>query len=357
MQIANKANIGNPLFSILIPVYNVEDYIKDCLNSVLSQETKEYEVILVDDGSTDHSGLICDEYCKKYPDVFRVIHKPNGGLIGARRVGIEKAIGQYCVFLDSDDMLKGECLSVLKECISKRQYDMVIYNYSYYIQETKLCKGTQPIFSNDEVFEGDGKKQLYLHLALDCRLNNLFIKMIKRSILQSDPTDYSLYDRSSFGEDLLQSLYPVTVSDSIAYLNKSLYLYRIHKNSMIHRFDKNTMWHRYRGPVYDEVIRYMHIWGIDTKSNIERREANSIVIIVGTIANHLKHTEETNSVVEFANEFVSVHNRSIKKAIIAKSVPLKKKIPIFLFSLKRYRLLTAYYCIAEKILDLRNKRS
>lgn len=91
-----------PFFSIIIPVYNVEEYLRDCVESVLGQTFENYEIILVDDGSEDSSGNICDEFVDKNGNVS-VIHKSNGGLSEARNFGIKKAQGQYLMFLDSDD--------------------------------------------------------------------------------------------------------------------------------------------------------------------------------------------------------------------------------------------------------------
>ena len=91
-----------PLLTVVIPVYNVERYLKRCIESVLAQEWKDYEILLVDDGSTDHSPQICDDYVKDY-DFISVIHKENGGLSEARNTGISHAKGEYVYFPDSDD--------------------------------------------------------------------------------------------------------------------------------------------------------------------------------------------------------------------------------------------------------------
>ena len=104
-------------FSILIPVYNVEKYLPACIESVLQQSFTDYEVILVDDGSKDRSGQICDEYRSKYPEKFFVEHKPNQGLISARRAGLNLASGRYVCFLDSDDCWMKFTLSRLYEIL------------------------------------------------------------------------------------------------------------------------------------------------------------------------------------------------------------------------------------------------
>lgn len=92
------------LVSIIVPVYNVADYLRECIQSVLNQKYHNFECILVDDGSTDDSGAICDKVCNK-DNRFTCIHKENGGLSDARNVGINAAKGDYLYFLDSDDII------------------------------------------------------------------------------------------------------------------------------------------------------------------------------------------------------------------------------------------------------------
>ena len=91
-----------PYFSIIIPVYKVEKYLNDCVNSVLQQTFKNFEIILVDDGSPDNCPAICDDISKNNENV-KVIHKQNGGLSSARNAGLNEANGEYVIFLDSDD--------------------------------------------------------------------------------------------------------------------------------------------------------------------------------------------------------------------------------------------------------------
>ena len=94
-----------PKISVIVPVYNVEPYLKRCLDSIINQSLNEIEILIIDDGSTDKSGEICDEYAK-LDNRIRVIHQENGGLSRARNVGLDQAQGKYIMFVDSDDLLK-----------------------------------------------------------------------------------------------------------------------------------------------------------------------------------------------------------------------------------------------------------
>ena len=107
-----------PLISVIIPVYNVEKYIKRCLDSVINQTYENLEIILVDDGTPDNSGVICDEYAKK-DERIKVIHKENGGLSSARNAGLDIAKGEYISFIDSDDYISDNFIERLYENLSE----------------------------------------------------------------------------------------------------------------------------------------------------------------------------------------------------------------------------------------------
>lgn len=115
-------------FSIIVPVYNVEKYLHECLRSILGQTYSDYEIILVDDGSTDSSGEICDEYASKYPNVH-VYHQENQGLSAARNFGVQNAIGEYIWFVDSDDViLTSDALETLDKNLAG-QVDVVVFGW------------------------------------------------------------------------------------------------------------------------------------------------------------------------------------------------------------------------------------
>ena len=127
-----------PLFSIIIPVYNVEAYLRQCIDSVLSQTFVDYEIILVDDGSPDRSGEICDEYACRDSRI-KVIHKPNGGLSDARNHGIKNACGDYILFIDSDDFWPSEeNLANIAQEIDNTSPNAVIYSANKLLKHGKI---------------------------------------------------------------------------------------------------------------------------------------------------------------------------------------------------------------------------
>ena len=128
-----------PILTVVIPVYNVEKYLKRCIESILIQEWKLYDILLVDDGSADNSPKICDDYAKAY-DFISVIHKKNGGLSAARNTGISNAEGEYVFFLDSDDWIEPNTFSDLAEVIESDQYDIISFNPEFVKSEHDIIK-------------------------------------------------------------------------------------------------------------------------------------------------------------------------------------------------------------------------
>lgn len=128
------------LFSVIVPVYNVADYLPMCMESLLVQKCAEWEIILVDDGSTDGKcPSLCDEYAAAHPDLVRVIHQENGGLGAARNTGIEAARGDYLLFVDSDDTLEPQTLERLSAWVKETGADMIVFHYCYVTDAGELA--------------------------------------------------------------------------------------------------------------------------------------------------------------------------------------------------------------------------
>ena len=118
------------MISIIIPVYNVEQYLDKCLQSVIHQTYQDIEIILVDDGSSDNSGILCDKWQEKDSRI-KVIHKSNGGVSNARNVAIEQANGEYLMFIDSDDIVSDDLCKVLFEMLKNNNADISICNATH----------------------------------------------------------------------------------------------------------------------------------------------------------------------------------------------------------------------------------
>lgn len=250
------------LFSVVIPVYNVELYLDECLNSILSQIVNtsiknECEVLLIDDGSTDGSGRICDEYMEKYTDIIRVFHNTNHGLLWTRRFGFKQAQGDYIINCDSDDLLEDEAFEKLNYIVKKYNYpDIVIYNYNSYDGKNKTVVFKDVFTSNPDC---EIEKELVLQEFLSSHnIVSVWGKMIKRTCIDID-YDYTNFGRISTGEDTLQSIEFFSNAKKFVYLNQSIYNYRC-GSGMTGSFDENYYFTFKK--IFHEIDRKKDDWNL-----------------------------------------------------------------------------------------------
>lgn len=164
-------------FSVIIPVFNVEKYIYKCLESVVNQSLKDFECIIVDDGSSDNSGTICDEI-SKIDKRFQVIHQKNKGVSAARNAALQCAKGEYICFVDSDDWVSGDMLSVLNNIIERDAPDIIVFGYSEVYhdrEEHHFIDGCLSLLKLKEKFISD---QYSNYLWNKCFRKELFNKML-----------------------------------------------------------------------------------------------------------------------------------------------------------------------------------
>lgn len=273
------------LFSVCIPVYNTAKYLDECLQSVLSQTEKDFEIVLVDDGSTDGSGAICDRYAAQHPNI-RVIHKENEGLMMTRRRGFQEARGDYFICLDSDDALNDQdALGKIRHMIVAKDADLVLYAYIY---ASDLHAQTPDRYirlfnhSNGHIFQGERKKELYRKLLMGGFLNPIVIKAVSRELVDLN-VDYSQWKDSlvsSQAEDLLQTLPILDAAQRVAYLDEPLYFYRWNPAS-ISKNVRPDYYYAYR-TVYLRTDEYLEKWGFSA-DDIHRIMQTRINMIFGVL--------------------------------------------------------------------------
>lgn len=221
----------NPLISIIVPVYNVEKYLKRCVDSILSQTYKNFECILVDDGSTDSSGKLCDEYANRDSRI-KVIHKKNGGQADARNVGMDTAIGEYIGFVDSDDRIHPQMYEILINTAIKENTDMTVCKYSEVEENT--CES---IYINYDINKIEyetyyGKEMLdeYFTKNFCYRCSTVvWTKLYKKKVLQKLRFPVGVYY-----EDSAIVLDTIERSEKIALIDAELYFYLQRENSTMH---------------------------------------------------------------------------------------------------------------------------
>lgn len=214
-------------FSIILPVYNVEAYLQECVDSILKQTNKNYEIILVDDGSKDKSPEICDELARRY-ECIKVIHKENGGLSDARNVGTKAACGEYIVYIDSDDfVLDSEFLSKLEKK-AQAGTDLIFYKYQKYFSESKKFEECKYSYSSAM------KKDTYANkinalVEADAFYGMAWIKAIKKSVLLENNIEF---ERGLLGEDMEWNYHIIFNSSSMEFIDESMIAYRQRSGSI-----------------------------------------------------------------------------------------------------------------------------
>lgn len=219
-----------PSISVIVPVYNAERYLKPCVESILAQTFRDFEVLLIDDGSTDLSGSICDGYADADNRV-RVLHKPNGGVSQARNDGIGQAAGKYLAFSDSDDTVAPDWLETLYQKAEQTSADLVVCNFY-----TVSASGKEPhchAFAEGEVLEGEAlKTRLYQAIAScnDVGLYSLCNKLFRADVVRA--SGLSFQKGMSFGEDMLFLLDVYRQAGRIAFSEKLLYNYEMRETGL-----------------------------------------------------------------------------------------------------------------------------
>lgn len=257
----NRVNRNNPFFSILVPVYNQEQYLPECLRAIRNQTFSDYEVILVDDGSTDGSGKLCDAFAAECPDRVKVIHQINRGLILARKAALLEASGEYMVFCDSDDWLVEGALESMHRALYDRDgslYDAVFYNA--FSDEKRNCFFALS-YETGTVFTGEGLSQLYELLGGSNSYNSIWSKCFRRSLFDI-AVMYADAEKINMGEDTYQVLPLLDRVSCVVYLDEPLYFYRPNPASMTHKW--KSVYFESMQLVMQRRILYAKKWNVDT---------------------------------------------------------------------------------------------
>ncbi len=251
----NDVQIGKPKVSVIVPVYNVEKYIHQCVDSILRQTMGDIEIILVDDGSADGCPEICDEY-GKMDNRVKVIHQKNAGVSSARNRGIEIATGQYVYFVDSDDWIEEDGLKQLYETAQSAKADVVFadcYERYEYIGTKRICLYSRDFNSSDRDFILQIQKSVLCHKFSPCFSAGadsaypapwsklIRLGLIKEKEIKFDPYVQGIYDDGLFTMEVLEYAKKILYSGICAYnyriLNSSLV--HTYKSDMIARFERN----------------------------------------------------------------------------------------------------------------------
>ncbi|WP_181902154.1 glycosyltransferase family 2 protein [Thalassotalea euphylliae] len=220
--------------SIIVPIYNVEEYLDDCLSSIANQTDLNFEALLINDGSTDKSGLIAEKYCQKYPELFSYHYKTNGGLSDARNFGIQKAQGEYLMFLDSDDYLASNTLQKVNQVIKDSTIDVLCFGM---VEVDELGHKLRDIPPCSDGKQGTIQKSenSYLYSKM---LPNACNKLIKSSLF----SDHNIaFPKGLWYEDLATIPKIVYEANQVEVINSGLYFYRNRDGAITKTFSLKVM--------------------------------------------------------------------------------------------------------------------
>ena len=330
-------------FSVIVPVYKVEDYLPSCIDSILNQTFDDYEIILVDDGSPDSCPEICDRFSGEYQNI-RVIHKENGGLASARIAGIKIAQGDYVFNLDSDDLIENDTLEYAHKIICETNCEILSFAY-------KWIKGSKVVsVTNDGLEEGlyrgkDIEKHIYPRLLMDKNMNHIYYylsgKAIKREFLL--PNQLGVNEKISLGEDLCCVISCYLKTQSVYISKKEAYLYTVREDSLSKDFNANQIC--LVENVIEEIQKNETEKISDFDDQLNRYSAFMCFAILASAAegDYFKSIKNIKSNID-----KSVHKEKIQRAKFDK-ISVKSRISILLMKKNMYKTAFCFLNLCKNI--------
>ena len=312
-------------YSVIIPVYNVEKYIDRCLKSIISQNYDDLEIIVIDNGSTDSSGIICDTYASEYSNIS-VYHIENHGVGSARNFGLSKARGEFIYFVDSDDYLVG---NLFADFADKLVLDMDLAVFSYYnsfeedLTEKQRTEKSLPFKGN---YDKDGFIKIFKELFLSDMLYTVWNKIYRREFLLENNLSFEQYE---LGEDVRFNLNVYRNVNRIFLSQDSYYVYVIgRKGSAMSSYNpKRIQYQLQELKMVDSLLSDWYLDSFDLDQTIKAR------ILMSNIYNISKQNTQFSSKVEYVKDICE--NKDIKSFIHTEENDLKPFIN-YLLKQKRY---------------------
>ena len=336
-------------FSVIVPVYKVEEYLGPCIESVLNQTFTDFELILVNDGSPDRCPEICEQY-QQQDSRIKVVHKANGGLVSARQAGIRIAEGDYVFHLDSDDAIELDVLEEAHRIIGDTGCDIVSFGrkwvadgYTVKISDDDLAEG---LYTGDKL-----EKYVYPKLLMDKDMAHIawYItgKAIKRDFLL--PFQLAVNEKISLGEDLCCTVACYLNAESIYISKKTAYLYTVRGNSMSTEF--NTRQINLIENVIKEITANDTSKVADFQEQLHRYSCFMCFAILASAAEG-NHFNSINRIQETILR--SIHAENILRAQF-ESITIKSKIAISLMKKQHYTAAFYFLNLCKRIKNFLKK--
>lgn len=343
-------------FSIIVPVYNCQDYISRCIESVLNQNTKDLELILINDGSTDSSKTMIEEY-KKDSELIKVINKKNEGVSKARNIGLKEATGKYILFLDADDYLEENYIKEINE-ILKKYKNVELINFGFYsdVEDMEFNNLSRDEITYKDKFYKD-KKSLakdFVDLWDNTMLYNIWNKVYIKKIIDENNIKFP---KSNWGEDVEFNRLYLNAIKNMYNSNKCFYHYIRERNGAATKNYKENLF-EIRKNEFKEFNEYFESWNIKKDKYYEFSCRRYIERILGCIENI--YCSDMNFKLRF-KEIKKMINDPITREALEYTKPKSKKIKLMLIPIKlRLTLITmlmgkTFNSIKIKHPDLFNK--
>ncbi len=216
-----------PLISVIVPIYNVENYLAKCIESLTNQTYKNIEILLIDDGAKDSSGAICDKYAENDARI-KVFHKTNAGVAEARNTGLQYMTGEYFCFVDGDDFVHDEYVQTLYSLICEYSADIAMCGYVFKWNDGREKKTRNTEYSDNHIFTDSGCNALCKMLHSDVYAPACWGKLFNAKKIKFS------FDHYSIGEDMLASVNYFQQAEKVVMSNKTLYYYIQNDESVMH---------------------------------------------------------------------------------------------------------------------------
>lgn len=335
----------NIIISIIIPAYNVQKHIEECIKSVEKQTYKNFEIIIINDGSIDNTKIICEKLQKEYKNII-LINQKNAGVSASRNAGIDKAKGNYIMFIDSDDFIEN---NMLEKMIKNQNSDLIISNYKKYYSEKNIIYNTaveEKLYSKKEILEDFWK------LYNSSLINSPCFRLYKRNIIIDNSIKFDL--NYELGEDLIFNLEYIDKCKSIKIVEDYLYNYRYSINSLTTKYREDYL------EIQFKLINYIKKFLINNnkydQKNQEELNKNICDIIVSSVQNlflessNLTQKETKNKL----TEYLSLKEIELFKTVKYNQISLK--IIKYLILRKRVNTIIIYSKIKEFLKGVIRKR-
>ena len=320
-----KASNTTPLISVIVPVYNTEKFLKKCLLSLINQSYHNLELVIVNDGSTDGSGEICEDFKKKYRNI-KYIYQNNGGVSSARNKALKMCNGEFITFVDSDDWVESDYCEKLYNSIIKNNSDIALCGFNkIYDSKKEKCS-----FSKDNVYSSS----IYAKYILNPQTG---FGMVAPKLIRKEIIDNEFDSKLRIGEDALFMLQLAKNVKIVNYLDECLYNYRINSDSAVRKFN----------PYYVEMVHdsmnQMHKYINDSDKfkveniNIYNYITYHIFLIIINYCCHPKNDNSLKSIKEVCN--IPLFKQSIKKSNY-ENLSISRKAFLFFMKRKLYFVLS-----------------